>query len=188
MLSNAKGNEPMVERLRDSIIAQGTRIIDLLHRWDKDHDGQISKAEFRKALRNYGCPATTIELNTLFDKWDTDKYASPRTHAQQYPICPILHCNAPLPHSAHCNALHSLTPLRAFVYCAVLLLFAGRASSLCSSFTRSSRTTSQQKGRHNATHDLHTHQAAPRHRRISRETRSHRTRSKRSLHAHYNAS
>ena len=72
LMLDRPGNEPMVNRLRDALVQNGARIIDLLRHWDRDNDGQLSKAEFRTALRKLGCPAAPRDMNTLFKRWDAD--------------------------------------------------------------------------------------------------------------------
>ena len=54
------------------LVKIGARIIDLLRNWDTDNDGKISRREFSMALRRYGCPAETKDVQALFDKWDKD--------------------------------------------------------------------------------------------------------------------
>lgn len=41
--------------------------------WDKDGNGNISKAEFRRAIRALGSSASRAEVDRLFDSFDTDK-------------------------------------------------------------------------------------------------------------------
>lgn len=66
------GGESMVNRLRDALVTNPVRMIDLLRNWDKDNSASISPTEFCKALRSYGCPAAESDIRELFDKWDTN--------------------------------------------------------------------------------------------------------------------
>ena len=60
-----------VGRLRDSLAAQGGRVIDLFNKWDLNGDGVIEKSEFYAALPELGfasvSPAEVEELFNLFD-------------------------------------------------------------------------------------------------------------------------
>jgi len=67
------GSNP-IERLRNSLEAQGGRVIELFRKWDVNGDGQISKKEFRAALPELGFTACTeSEVSDLFDMFDADK-------------------------------------------------------------------------------------------------------------------
>ena len=49
------------------------RVIDLFHEWDDDVTGNISKAEFRKAMKALGLNVSRAQLDELFDAWDPDR-------------------------------------------------------------------------------------------------------------------
>ena len=47
-------------------------MVDLFREWDADKNGQVSKAEFRKAMPLLGFDAPRREVDALFDSWDPD--------------------------------------------------------------------------------------------------------------------
>ena len=47
-------------------------MIDLFREWDEDANGQVSKAEFRKAMPLLGLEAPPEAIDALFDEWDPD--------------------------------------------------------------------------------------------------------------------
>jgi len=68
---------PAVERIENTLSralkANAIRVKDLFVDWDADSNGEISKQEFRKAMRALGLEGTKKDHDDLFDKWDTDK-------------------------------------------------------------------------------------------------------------------
>jgi len=71
-LAGQYGGESMVSRLRDALVANPVRMIDLLRTWDKDGSNTISPDEFCRALRGYGCPASERDIKELFHRWDSN--------------------------------------------------------------------------------------------------------------------
>ena len=45
---------PVQEQLRQILIDNAVRVIDLFRDWDDDGDGRVSKKEFRKAMKMLG--------------------------------------------------------------------------------------------------------------------------------------
>jgi len=58
--------------LARAIKKNAVRVMDLFHDWDADRNGQISKKEFRQALRGLGIGGSSSDHDALFDKWDVD--------------------------------------------------------------------------------------------------------------------
>ena len=44
----------MADQLRDALVTNAVRVIDLFREWDEDGDGTVSKKEFRKAVIHLG--------------------------------------------------------------------------------------------------------------------------------------
>ena len=63
--------EGAADHLRDALVAQATRVIDLFQRWDVNGDGEITKEEFRKAIPELGL-ANGGFVDELFDSFDID--------------------------------------------------------------------------------------------------------------------
>ena len=52
--------------------SQATRVLDLFRSWDRDGDGEISNAEFHKAIPALGLTAPREDVEVLFKLWDVD--------------------------------------------------------------------------------------------------------------------
>ena len=63
----------MATQIRDYLSKKAVRVIDLFHEWDDDGTGNISKAEFRKAMKALGLDVSRAQLDELFDAWDPDR-------------------------------------------------------------------------------------------------------------------
>ena len=44
--------------------------MDLFRSWDADGDGEVTRAEFHKAMKALGLEVPKKEVDTLFDEWD----------------------------------------------------------------------------------------------------------------------
>ena len=53
-------NEYLRWALRDALARGGTRVIDLFRKWDDDQSGEISRDEFIRAIRAFGCAADAV--------------------------------------------------------------------------------------------------------------------------------
>ena len=66
-------HEYLMFSLRDALARSITRVIELLQSWDSDKSGDISKKEFRKAVRALGfSDARDREVDAVFDEIDDD--------------------------------------------------------------------------------------------------------------------
>ena len=63
---------PVQDQLRDILIDNAVRVIDLFRDWDDDGDGQVSKKEFRKAMVALGLKVGRKDADALFDTFDPD--------------------------------------------------------------------------------------------------------------------
>ena len=59
--------------LRDALVTQATRVMDLFHQWDLNGDGVITFSEFLRALPELGLWADPSEAQDLFDSFDIDR-------------------------------------------------------------------------------------------------------------------
>ena len=66
------GSRTVQAQLRDALVANSIRVMDLFREWDENGDGEISVHEFRKALQIVGLHASTDAVQALFDEFDTD--------------------------------------------------------------------------------------------------------------------
>jgi len=65
-------NRSVQEQLRDALVANSMRVIDLFREWDEDGNGMVDKGEFRKAMPMLGLHATREHIDALFDTFDSD--------------------------------------------------------------------------------------------------------------------
>ena len=70
-------------QVRDALVANGSRVMELFRSWDDDGDGEVSKAEFQRAMLLIGLcappeatgaqkSAVTEAVSSLFDSFDSD--------------------------------------------------------------------------------------------------------------------
>jgi Ca2+-binding EF-hand superfamily protein len=65
-------HEYLMFSLRDALSRSVTRVLDLLQAWDDDGSGDISKKEFRQAIKALGFEARQKEVDAVFDEMDND--------------------------------------------------------------------------------------------------------------------
>ena len=58
--------------MRDALVNNAVRVIDLFREWDEDGDGAVSKKEFRKAIIHLGLEVPPAAVDELFDSFDKD--------------------------------------------------------------------------------------------------------------------
>ena len=58
--------------LRDALVRSVTRVLDLLKSWDDDGSGDISKKEFRRAIKALGFDCRNREVDAVFEEFDDD--------------------------------------------------------------------------------------------------------------------
>ena len=59
----------MTEQLAAALKADGARVIDLFRDWDEDGDGEISRAEFHRAMPALGYEVPKAAVDALFGAW-----------------------------------------------------------------------------------------------------------------------
>ena len=69
---DSTSNEPLHLQLRDALIANSVRVIELFREWDEDGNGEISRGEFYKALPLLGVSPRREVVDELFDLFDAD--------------------------------------------------------------------------------------------------------------------
>ena len=62
----------MQSQLRDVLVKNAVRVVDLFRDWDENGDGTVDKREFRKAMAALGVDAPRAEVDRLFDSFDPD--------------------------------------------------------------------------------------------------------------------
>lgn len=73
LLAEGKTLSSCVMDMREKLTKQASRVIDLFKKWDNNGDGQISRAEFVKAMPMLGMQdCLPIEINALFSAFDPD--------------------------------------------------------------------------------------------------------------------
>jgi len=68
----AEANPGMLipEQLGLALKKNAARVIDLFRQWDTDGDGEVSRAEFHKAMPALGVDLDKKDIDALFDAWD----------------------------------------------------------------------------------------------------------------------
>ena len=70
---SAKDSRPLREQIKEALMQNAVRVVDLFKEWDIDGSGTLSKKGFRKAMPMLGlsdCPGE--EVDGLFDELDSD--------------------------------------------------------------------------------------------------------------------
>ena len=67
-----EGDVSVADQLRDALVNNAVRVIDLFREWDEDGDGTVSKKEFRKAIIHLGLEVPPAAVDELFDSFDKD--------------------------------------------------------------------------------------------------------------------
>ena len=65
-------DKPASEQLAAALRKGSARVLDLFRQWDTDGDGEVSKAEFLKAMPALGLAVEKADIEKLFDSWDAD--------------------------------------------------------------------------------------------------------------------
>ena len=68
--------DPLEAKLRDVLVKNATRIVDLFREWDEDGGGTVDKKEFRVAMAALGANAPKAMCDKLFDTFDPDRSGS----------------------------------------------------------------------------------------------------------------
>ena len=65
-------DKSVAEQLRDALIENSVRIIDLFNDWDDDHNGKVTRDEFHKAMAQLQFEVPAEAIDVLFAEWDPD--------------------------------------------------------------------------------------------------------------------
>ena len=63
---------PVSEQLATALKQNATRVVDLFRSWDSNGDGQVSRAEFHRAMPALGLQVPKQVIDDLFSEWDKD--------------------------------------------------------------------------------------------------------------------
>ena len=66
------GNGPLSEQLAEALRSNAARVLDLFRSWDANGDGEVSRAEFHKAVPALGLEVPKADVEELFNSWDKD--------------------------------------------------------------------------------------------------------------------
>ena len=61
---------PVGEQLKQALLKNAGRVMDLFREWDQDGDGEITRKEFRGAMVRMGLEVPQPDVDLLFDSWD----------------------------------------------------------------------------------------------------------------------
>ena len=82
--------EAVLQRsLRDALVANSARVIDLFREWDEDGNGMVSKDEFLRALPLLGLQVKAKDAETLFRSFDPDGSGSIELKELQQARCRV---------------------------------------------------------------------------------------------------
>ena len=59
-------------QLAEALKANSSRVLDLFRSWDSDGDGEVSRAEFHKAVPALGLDVPKADIDELFNSWDKE--------------------------------------------------------------------------------------------------------------------
>lgn len=71
-LPSTAAGQPVSEQLRQALIEQTARVVDLFREWDTNGDGLITLDEFTGGIRKLGYAADDASIAALFRSWDVD--------------------------------------------------------------------------------------------------------------------
>jgi len=71
-LDESPGAPPYAEQIATALRENSTRVLDLFRSWDADGDGQVSRAEFHRAMPALGLDVPKKDIDELFSEWDVD--------------------------------------------------------------------------------------------------------------------
>ena len=63
---------PISEQIKRALKANAGKVLDLFRSWDADGDGQVTRAEFHRAMSILGLEVPKASIDDLFNQWDRD--------------------------------------------------------------------------------------------------------------------
>ena len=66
------GEGSMGDQLAEALRSNAARVLDLFRSWDANGDGEVSRAEFHKAIPALGLEVPKSDVEDLFNQWDKD--------------------------------------------------------------------------------------------------------------------
>ena len=61
---------PIGEQLKQALVKNAGKMMDLFREWDEDGDGEITRKEFRAAMLRMQLEVPQPDVDSLFDSWD----------------------------------------------------------------------------------------------------------------------
>ena len=61
---------PIGEQLKQALVRNAGKMMDLFREWDEDGDGEITRKEFRAAMTRMQLEVPQPDVDALFDSWD----------------------------------------------------------------------------------------------------------------------
>ena len=65
-------DKSVAEQLRDALIENSVRVVDLFKDWDDDQSGTVTRDEFHKAMDEMQFNVPKEAIDALFSEWDPD--------------------------------------------------------------------------------------------------------------------
>ena len=63
---------PIVEQIKEALMANAARVVDLFREFDTDGDGEVTLAEFERAMPLLGLAIDREQVVELFNSFDAD--------------------------------------------------------------------------------------------------------------------
>ena len=76
ILRQAAATRKNVEKMGNVLVKKGLRVSGLFREWDFDSSGEISKDEFREAMKDFGLALSVDQYDAIFESLDRDNSGS----------------------------------------------------------------------------------------------------------------
>lgn len=72
VMLDGSSTKSVAEQLKEVLVSNRARVLDLFREWDEDGDGLVTQAEFRAAVKALGYSAVRADVDLLFSQFDKD--------------------------------------------------------------------------------------------------------------------